>query len=132
MLTGAQNSELYSEWAAFIQSAQTREAFNFIVGLAASSKKFNCHIQWKGDNVRDFRLHDAKGEQPYSFITNQQWLLFYFWPPAVRAGIPSRERLAQDFDSFNENPKGEWTVKIRSIDDVKRLLHHVPIVDHDA
>jgi hypothetical protein len=52
-------------------------------------------------------------------------LLFYFRPPAVRSGIYSRPELEGDFDSFLETPAGEWTVKLRSIDDVRRLSRHI-------
>jgi hypothetical protein len=124
VLTNARNAALYVNWVDFIESPQAREAFQYLVGIAATSTRFQCHIQWKGE-VRDFRFHDDSGEQPLSFITNQQWLLFYFRPPAVRSGEYSRESIARDFDSFKVNTKGEWMVKLRSIDDVKRLSAHV-------
>ena len=124
MLTDAKNAQLYAEWEQFIEAPEARAAFRYLVGLAACSKRFNCHIQWKGE-VRDFRFHDTSGEQPHSFITNQRWLLFYFRPPAVRSGAYSRELLAQDFETFEENPAGEWTLKLRSIPDVERLSKHI-------
>ena len=67
---------LYPEWSRSIESDPVRAAFFHLVGIAASSKRFMCHAQWKGE-IRDFRFIDiASGEQPHSFITNQQWLLF--------------------------------------------------------
>jgi hypothetical protein len=124
VLTDAKNSELYADWLNFIEVPETRAAFCYIVGIAASSKRYSCHIQWKGQ-VRDFRFHDVSGEQPHAFITNQRWLLFYFRPPAVRSNTYSRDRLAKDFDRFWETPKGEWTVKLRDIADVERLSKHI-------
>ena len=124
MLTDTKNAELYVEWISFIEAPETRAAFQYLVGIAASSKRYRCHIQWKGD-VRDFRFHDISGEQPHAFITNQRWLLFYFRPPAIRSGAYSRDRVAQDFDTFNENSAGEWTVRLQTIADVDRLGHHI-------
>jgi hypothetical protein len=33
--------------------------------------------------------------------------------------------LADDFDSLEENTAGEWTLKLRSIEDVRRLSEHI-------
>ena len=124
MLTDAQNTGLYANWLNFVEAPHTREAFQYLVGIAASSTRFQCHIQWKGE-VRDFRFHESSGEQPLSFITNRHWLLFYFRPPAVRSKQYSRDSIARDFDSFGVNAKSEWMVKLRSIADVQRLSTHV-------
>jgi hypothetical protein len=125
VLDGARNPELYSQWLDYIVDPAVKDAFLFIVGIAAESTRYRCHVQWKGD-VRDFRFHEAASdEQPHSFITNQHWLLFYFRPPAVRSGSYSRRDLEADFDSFVETPAGEWTVKLRGIDDIRRLSRHI-------
>ncbi len=92
--------------------------------MSACLGKYNCEIRWKGE-VRDFRFFDTGGEQPFSFITNQQWLLFYFRLPAVRSNRYSKERVSELFDSFVENSAGEWTVKIRSIADVERIANYL-------
>ena len=121
MLLATQQFDLYPEWSRAIESSDTRAAFFYLVGIAASSKRFTCHAQWKGD-IRDFRIIDTvSGEQPHSFITNQQWLLFYFRSPAVRSDSCSRDKVAAHFASFHENPAGEWTIKLTSIADVDRL-----------
>ena len=123
-ITDARNTHLYTEWANFIETPPTRGAFCYIVGVAACSPRFLCHIQWKGQ-VRDFRFHEASGDQPFSFITIRRWLLFYFRLPAVRSGAYLRDLLEKDFRSFRENPQGEWTIKLRNIADFDRLLTHV-------
>ena len=120
MLTDVKNSALYIEWLNYIEDSKVRAAFRYIVGLAACSNRFQCHIQWKGE-VRDFRFHDDSGDQPHSFITNLRWLLFYFRPPAIRASRHARDSLQKAFDSFEETPAGEWTVKLRCISDVDKL-----------
>ena len=125
MLDGTRNPELYSQWLDYIVDPSVKDAFNYFVGVAAGATRYRCHIQWKGE-VRDFRFYDAASdEQPHAFIANKHWLLFYFRPPAVRAGTYDRAVLEADFDSFFETPAGEWTIKLRSIDDIHRLSRHV-------
>ena len=59
---------------------------------------------------------------PYAFIVNKGWLKFYFRLPEVRC---KQDRLRQDFASFDSNSTGEWTVKLRTENDVRLLLQHV-------
>ena len=120
MLKGALNSELYSEWLASIEQAETREAFTYLVGLAACLGGYSCHPQKKGV-VRDFRFLNAQEEQPFAFIINQKWLLFYFRLPAVQGRHYSLDQVKAAFDSATVTNTGEWTVKLQSIQDVKRL-----------
>jgi hypothetical protein len=120
MIAEALNAELYARWLAHIEVDETKDAFSFIVGRAASTTGYACHPQLKGA-VRDFRFINEKNEQPFAFIPNKSWLLFYFRQPAVRSGLYSFGELQAAFDSANENGSGEWTVKLRSISDVRRL-----------
>jgi hypothetical protein len=125
MLENTTNSDMYPEWLASIQAAETRDAFCYLLGLAATSSSFICNLQRKGV-IRDFRfIGIASRQQELSFITNQSWLLFYFRSPAIKSGAFSRDDLRRDFESFEENPHGEWTVKVRNISDVMLLSKHV-------
>lgn len=113
--------ELYPEYEAYIEDQQARGAFRLLVDLAASSPRLVLSFKPKG-KLRTCCLHDRSERQPYSFIVNKKWLLFYFRLPEVRSGM---DRLKGEFDSFNVNNKGEWTVKLRTEDDVRLLLRHV-------
>lgn len=127
MLTGTRNPELYREWERFIEARETRAAFRYLVGIAACSAKYHCHIQWKG-KVRDFRFHDRDGKQPFAFITNQRWLLFYVRLPAVRGTSTSTlKELKRAFDDAKLNAAGEWTIKLKSISDVDLLRQFIDI-----
>jgi hypothetical protein len=121
MLAQAQNAELYAEWLAHIEAPETREAYCYLVGRAAVLRSLKCHPQHKGV-VRDVRFMDERNEQPFSFIPNKTWLLFYFRAPAVRSGKYSFQALSGAFDSAAENDSGEWTVKLRCIADIQRLF----------
>lgn len=120
MIAGALNTNLYAEWLAHIEAEETKDAFSYIVGLAAGLTGYECHPQLKGV-VRDFRFVNGQKEMTFALIPNKTWLLFYFRLPAVRAGRYSFSSLQAAFDSTSENPRGEWTVKLRSISDVQRL-----------
>lgn len=125
MIVNATHAALCPDWADYTQKPQVREAFQYFVGIAATTRKFDCSCQWKGQ-VREFSF-ERNGQMPYAFITNQHWLLFYFRDPAVRSGRHSPTQLARDFCDFNNNPNqgNEWTIKIRSICDVQRLQTHI-------
>ena len=120
MISGAENPNLYNEWSQAIADPDVRDAFRYLVGLSAEHPRYLCHPQWKGE-IRDFRFIDDENEQPFSFIVNRHWLLFYFRPPAIRRKLIARANLAASFESLNENSAGEFTVRIRSISDVQRL-----------
>lgn len=121
--------DLLADWSDYISDPATRSAFQYMVGLSVCLREFHCQVQWKGE-IRDFRLLDALGQQPFSFITNQKWLLFYFRAPAVRSGTYKRDEVESLFDSLKENPAGEWTIKIRSIDDVEKLCDYLGWTTH--
>ena len=120
MLTSDSKVELIAEWLEYIKDCDTRAAFCYLVGMSACLRHYNCKIKWKG-KIRDLQFHDLSGEQLFSFTTNQNWLLFYFRPPSLRSGIFSIETLTRQFESFDQSKVGEWTIKIRCIDDVDRL-----------
>jgi hypothetical protein len=119
MLSDAKNASLIPTWLDHIESEQARDAFVYVVGQAAALVEYQCYAQQKGE-VPDFRFLRGN-EQPFAFIPNKQWILFYFRAPAVRSGMYKLSSLQQQFDSATENTRGEWTVKLRSISDAKRL-----------
>jgi len=125
MLNTSDTIELYKPCFERILDEQTKDAFRYFLGVSALSGRFRCFLRPKGV-IWSFRFEDiASGEEPHSFIPNQHWLLFYFRPPAVRSGVYAKDRLAEDFDSFNETKAGEWTVRLRNISDVQRLIAHI-------
>ena len=120
MLTDAKNAELIHQYFDSIDTNELRNAFCLFVGLSAALRTYRCHPQIKGE-VSDYRLFSETDEQEFSFILNKKWLLFYFRLPAVRSGRYTIQALKTKFDSVNENTRGEWTVKLRGMDDVLRL-----------
>jgi hypothetical protein len=103
------------------QIAETGDAFRYIIGFAATLKGFDCHPGLHG-KIRDFRFFDRESdEQPFAFIPNKKWLLFYLRPQAVRSGKYSLEDLRTVFKDVGTIQPEHWTVKLQTVDDVKKL-----------
>lgn len=117
-------TDILVQHAEYIASPGTREAFAYPVGSAALSPNWIYHAQMKGD-IRDFRLHDSAGSQPFSLIVNRDSLLFYFRPPAVRSGRYFLVDLERSFEEVRENNSGEWTVRITSLESARRLWAYI-------
>jgi hypothetical protein len=120
MLADSRNAELYAALVAHIQPDEVKDAFRLLVGLAAEDPRHQCYPMAKGE-VLDFRFETEDGAQPFSFITNQASLLFYVRKPGIRSGSVAKVELQAAFDSFAENANGEWTVRLLTPVDVKRL-----------
>jgi len=116
----AKDSFLIPEWYEYIEAIQVREAFIHIVGLSAVVRDFRCHAQRKGE-VRDYRFYAQNNEQWFALIPNKNWLLFYIRKPAVNSDMYDFHSFEAAFDSVTKKPTGEWTIRIRCIDDVRRL-----------
>ena len=126
MLANSLNSALYTEWLEHVQVPEVKDAFSFLVGSAATMRTLTCHAQFKGV-VRDFRFLNQDNEQPFSFIVNRNWLLFYFRAPSVRSAKYAFAELKNQFIESNENNRGEWTVRLRTVDDARKLVKFIGV-----
>jgi len=129
MLDTKHDPERYAEWLAHIESADTKEAFCFMVGLAACARSVVCHPQFKGSRgpIRDFRFLDQTSAQAFSIITNKNSLLFYFRKPAVTSGRYKFEALRLASPRASINTRGEWKAPLATIDDVRRLWNYLSL-----
>jgi len=121
MILDARNSTLYADWLDYIDQPEAKDAFRYFIGAAAALRSLACHPQQKGV-VKDVRFFNTSGEQLYAFIPNKALLLFYFRGPAVRSERHSFQQLAALFPSVATTSRGEWTLRLQNISDVKRLL----------
>ncbi len=124
-LAGIEGANLYPKWEAHIEDQRARAAFRLLVDIAASLPHLVLSFRKKGV-LRTCRLHDRSGQRlrvPYSFIVNRSGIKFFFRIRETHAG---KDALKRDFDSFEEgNSKGEWTVRLRTEEDVRLLLTHL-------
>lgn len=123
MLRGAESSEFYVEYYATIVSSDTKHAYSFLIGWAATLQGYVCFPGSHG-HIRDFRF--LRGEEwDFAFIPNQRWLLFYFRRPCL--GLPKYEKqeILRVFPDANETGSGEFTIKIANLGDAVRLAAYV-------
>ena len=68
-------------------------------------------------------------ESPYSFITNREWLLFYFREPTKSSRRRHEQRLRQIFGerlvTKTKSDLDEWTVKVIAESEARFLLEEV-------
>ena len=121
VLAEALNTNLYPEWIEYIRSMEVKQAFISIVGLSACLKTYRCYPQRKG-SVRDFRFMDENNEQAFAFIVNQRSLLFYFRKSVVRSDRYNFETIRSALPSCKQNSRGEWTVRISTLQDMTDLF----------
>ena len=126
MLANSLNPSLYNEWLEHVKAPDVKDAFVFLVGSAATMMELTCHAQFKGV-IRDFRFLNTRNEQLFSFIVNRKWLLFYFRPPSVRSGRYQFHDVQSRFPDSNENRRGEWTMRLRSVEDVRKLITYLKV-----
>lgn len=120
MIRDGKNAALLPAWESYISTPSTKHTLRYIIGFAAGLRMFQCHPKLKG-KVRAFRFYAADETQPFAFIVNKQSLLFYFRLPAVRSGQYSFELVKSILSSTSTNDSGEWTVKLRNIEDAQKL-----------
>ena len=121
MLADNISASLYPEWLAHVQTPEARDAFVFLVGYAAMLRRYTCHVQRKGV-VRDFRFKSADGTLPFAFVVNRRWLLFYFRLPSLGPVGFSPKRILSSFPEAKMNRRGEWTIRLHDVEDVRVLL----------
>lgn len=117
------DAQLYVDFADYIQVPDVGDAFRFLVGIAATSSKFECAVDDTG-NKRDL-LFRRNGRRWYAASARREWLLFYFLAVVVKSNQPWQSKLARAFPSFKPQPNQgtEWTVELRSISDVRKLIN---------
>lgn len=106
-----------------ISASGVREAYLYLTHHAATLPAYECRPQVKGA-IRDFRYYQG-AEQPFAFIVNQQSLLWYFRPPGLKLPAASVSQLQREFDEVRENPAGEITVRISTLEDAQRITARV-------
>ena len=120
MIRDGKFAALLPEWESYISSQSTKHALRYIIGFAAGLHKFQCYPKLKG-KVRAFRFFAEDEKQPFAFIVNKKSLLFYFRLPAVRSGRYVFESVKSGLPLVRMNESGEWTVKLRTIEDAQKL-----------
>lgn len=113
------------EGAYRIPDGNLRYAYRYLVEIAAGLQEFCCEADEHADSVAFCLCEKATGLRPFRISTGSDWLLFTFRDDATRSTAFSLRELQGVFGSAYENSVGEWTVRVRTQEDVDRLLHFI-------
>jgi hypothetical protein len=103
-----------------IKSPQAQEAFCLLVGYASCLSGYEVKIKPQGE-LMSVGIYKAD-ICPFAFTVNERWLLFYFRKPTVLSKRYSDTEIRRAFDTYKVAQIDEWTVRLRSVDDVRRLI----------
>src|SRR5260370_13130821 len=112
---------LLGEHRARLMTSSGQDTFGRMVEIAEELRDYDCKPNRQG-KVRDFRYFDpATHDFPYSFIVNRHDLLFYVRRSGFKRVPGGLAALRARFDSVKENPSGEWTLRIATVEDADAL-----------
>jgi hypothetical protein len=121
MKSGTWNDAILAGHREYLRDQPRKEAFDALVRAPIDSPNHAVGPAWHGE-IRDFRYFDvASEEQPFALIVNRADFLFYVRSAGLRRVPGGFGALATQFASIKENSRGEWTVRIASMDDADRL-----------
>ena len=123
MLQDDADAKLFVTYEGDVLDQGTKDAYAFLVGWGAASQQYACCPGSHG-YIKDVRY--MVGDAWYfSFVPNQQWLLFYFRKPCL--GVPkySRANIMQHFPAAKETSGGEFTVRVASLQDALRVARYI-------
>jgi len=116
------DEQLFEEHRDYIEVEEVRRAFDFLTAAAFETDLYSVQNSGVGPQKKSFTYDEPQTNQrPFAFIVNRGHLLFYI----RRAGLmrfPEGIRLfKKSFAAVNENPHGEWTIRIETLKDAKRI-----------
>lgn len=114
---------LFAEDVAYIRARNVRDAYRYLIGAAICSRDYECRFPKRGRaRVVDFCLGT---KVPFSLIVNRKSLLFYFRNPAQADASFSWGSLSRKFPELKENPSGEFTNRVSSLEHARQLADYV-------
>lgn len=115
---------LVNEFFEYIQDAEVREAFIYLVGAFTCLRSVTWIVKMQG-KVRSLRIY-LDGKRFFSMMPSQQKINFHFRPSVLKEKIYRKEVISELFSSFDDSSHEDeehWAIDIRTIDDARRLLH---------
>jgi len=113
---------LLAEHRQCLSAESAQRAFDILVLAALLLPAYDCSPARHGD-IRDFRYKDrATGEWPFAFIVKRKDLLFYVRKQGVARIAGGLAALKERLRKVEENERGEFTVRVSSADEARRLI----------
>ena len=118
----AWNDQLLAAFREFIRSQNARQAFDLLVEAAIKLRTYRCRPNDAKGPKKAFIYDDAvSGARRFAFIVNREHLLFYVRKEGIRYVAGGLRGLQAVVPSAAENNAGEWTVRIETPDQARRL-----------
>jgi hypothetical protein len=111
-------TELQNDYRAFIQSADTLAAFDYLIDHKSRLSEYQCCLKGQGF-LRTLRYKNGTS-WPFGFIVNRTSILFYFRKAGLSNPAASYDSLSKQFD-VTLNNRNEIKVRLQNETDAKRL-----------
>jgi len=119
------NVSLAAELRASISDSEVRDALDELTAYVNNCQALICEPIMQGV-IRTFRFRDAVTNRwPFACIVNQKSLLFYVRLPGLSLLPRGETDLLQTLPESARNAAGELTVRLRTSNDVARLLAYL-------
>lgn len=115
-----QGLHLLVEHHSKIESEEVADAFFYLVGHGLSLPGWRCTAVQKGF-IPGF-LYYLDRQNPYSFIINENSLLFYLRKPGMKILGIRVDEISKSFSDVTANKRSEVKVRINNIVEAKRLV----------
>ncbi|WP_084282210.1 HNH endonuclease [Deefgea rivuli] len=119
--------EQYDDFFSYISDEQVKEAFKYIIQHSKKLPNYTIHSRPTTFIKRNVHYYNKEGNSPYSFIANKKSLLFYLRQPRITHPKFDCESLKIKLPNIEikQNNGGEFTLRIRNIDNAKRIISFV-------
>jgi GTP:adenosylcobinamide-phosphate guanylyltransferase len=113
---------LFTAHRNYIEVEEVRRAFDYLSAAAFRTDLFSIQNSGVGRQKKSFHYNEPLTTQrPFAFIVNRGHLLFYVRLPGQARFPGGIDFFKQSFTAVNDNPDGEWTIRIETLEDAKRI-----------
>jgi HNH endonuclease len=116
------NERLFEVHRGFIRADDVLRAFDFLTAAAFATNLYIVQSVGAARQKKSFDYDDSQTKQrPFAFIVNREHLLFYIRRPGVARFSGGIGFFKNAFSTVRENPNGEWTIRIETLEEAVRL-----------
>jgi hypothetical protein len=113
---------LFTAHRNYIEVEEVRRAFDYLSAAAFRTDLFSIQNSGVARQKKSFHYNEPlTAQRPFAFIVNRGHLLFYVRLPGQARFPGGIDFFKQSFAAVNDNPDGEWTIRIVTLEDAKRI-----------
>ena len=116
------NDNLFTAHRDYIEVDDVRRALDFLTAAAFQTALYSVRNGGVGRQKKSFDYDEVETKQrPFAFIVNRGHLLFYIRGAARKRFAGGIGLFRKSFATVNEKPNGEWTIRIETLGQAKKL-----------